>query len=229
MAKSNQQAEILKLGKIIIKELSEEDNGRLTLLEKWMGHYIAKLINRVEHVKDEEEKKSLQKECYETILNLWDKRSSLPTERMPLGRIKPAIDILNELRRQKDIWERWFSPNSTSWESLAAYIYETQCDAIKVCIQAAIEECAIDREKIWVNECSEFISEEEKEIVENLDYFLKEPMSILDPVYDDSPESKETEKSKIEIALDMLETITDNQKKVIQKLRTELIKNSMSR
>lgn len=225
MAKSNQQAEILKLGKTIIKELSKEDDNRLTLLERWMGHYIAELIDKVEHAKNEKEKRLLQKECFETIMKLWDKRNTPSTESMPLGRIKPAIDVLNEFIRQKNIWEQMHFANPASWESLAVKIHDSQWDAIRICIQAAIAEDAMEREKVWINECCEALSPEEKEIIEKLDHFLKEPSSTITFMLDDEKVNpEEVGKSKIERAFERLEGITDIQKEAIQKLRMTLIK-----
>lgn len=225
MAKSNQQADILKLGKTIIRELCDEDNDRLTLLEKWMGYYIAELIDKVEYAKNGKEKKILQKECFDTIIKLWDKRSTLPIESMPLGRIKPAIDILNELERQREVWEQMRFVDSNSWESLAVKIHDTQLDAIRICTQAAIAEDAMEREKVWVDECIETLSDEEKEIIEKLDLFLKEPLSAITFMFDDEKvNSEKSGKSKIEKAFDRLESITDNQKEAIRKLRKTLIK-----
>lgn len=225
MAKSNQQAEILKIGKAIIKELSKEDDDRLSLLERWMGHYIAELIDKVERAENEKERNLLQNECFEAIMKLWDKRNTIPLESMPLGRIKPAIDVLNELSRQKNIWEQMRFANQASWESLAVKIHDNQLAAIRICIQAAIAEDAMEREKVWITECSESLSLEEKEIIEKLDLFLKEPSSPITFLIDDEKVSpKEVGKSKIEKAFDRLESITDIQMETIQKLRTALIK-----
>jgi len=225
MAKSNQQAEILKLGKTIIKELSKDNDSELSVLESWIGHYIAELIDKVENATTEKERKAFQKECFETILKLWDKRSTLPVESMPLGRIKPAIDILHEFKRQKDIWEQMRFADSSSWESLAVKIYDAQMDAIRICIQAAIAEDAMEQEKVWADECSELLSPEEKEIIEKLDHFLEEPSSAITFIFDNEKvDSEDVKKSKIERIFDQLESITEGQKKAIQKLRTTLIK-----
>jgi len=227
MVNLNQQEEILKLGKIIIRELSNENDDKLTLLEKWMGHYIAELIDKVENAKTEKERKAFQKECFETILKLWDKRSTLPIEGMPLKRIKPAIDILNELKRQREIWEQIRLVDSISWESLAVKIHDTQMDAIRICIHAAIAEGAMDREKVWVDECGESLSPEEKEIIEKLDHFLEESSSAITFIFDnEKTNSKEAKKSKIERAFDRLESIIDNQKEAIQKMKEILTKTS---
>jgi hypothetical protein len=224
MAKSNQQTEVLKLGRTIIKELSNEEDHRLTLLEKWMGHYIAELIDKAENAKNEKEKKLLQKECFEVILKLWNKRNELPLESMPLGRIKPAIDVLNEFESQRNIWEQMRFSNEASWVSLAVKIYDNQWDAIRICIQAAIAEDAMEREKVWISECDESLSPDEKEIIEKLDHFLKEPSSAITLIFDDEKVNSEKDgKSKIERVYDRLERITDNQQEAIQKLRKTLI------
>jgi len=226
MAKSNQQSEILKLGKTIIRELSKEDDDRLTLLERWMGHYIAELIDKVEHAKNENEKSLLQKECFEVIMKLWDKRNTIPMEGMPLGRIKPAIDVLNEFIRQKNIWEQMHIEDPTSWESLAAKIHDNQLAALRICIQASIAEDAMEREKVWIDEFNEALLPEEKEIIEKLDSFLEESSSAIPFIFEDNEKinPEEVVKSKIERAFDRLESITDIQKEAIQKLRTVLIK-----
>lgn len=226
MEKSNQQTEILKLGKNIIKELSNGNDGEPSVLISWIGHYIAELIDKVENAKTEKDRKAFQKECFETILKLWEKRSTLSIKSMPLGRIKPAIDILNEFKRQKGVWEQMRYADSNSWESLAVTFHDSQMDAIRICIQAAIAEDAMEREKVWDDECSELLSPEEKEIIEKLDYFLEEPSSTITFIFDnEETDSKEEKKSKIERAFDRLENIADGQKNAIQKLRMALIKN----
>lgn len=226
MEKSNQQTETLKLGKTIIKKLSNDNDGELSVLVSWIGHYIAELIDKVENAKTEKERNAFQKECFETILKLWDKRSTSPIESLPLGRIKPAIDILNEFKRQKDIWEQMRFADSNSWENLAVTFHDSQMDAIRICIQAAIAEDAMEREKVWADECRELLSPEEKEIIEKLDHFLEEPSSAITFIFDnEKTDSKEAKKSKIERAFDRLENIADGQKKAIQKLRMALIKN----
>ena len=226
MEKSNQQTEILKLGNNIIKELSNGNNGELSVLVSWIGHYIAELIDKVENAKTEKERKAFQKECFETILKLWSNRSKLSIKSMPLGRIKPAIDILNEFKMQKDIWERMRFVDTNSWESLAKLFHESQMDAIRICIQAAIAEDAMEREKVWVDECSELLSPEEKEIIEELDHYLEERSSAITIIFDnEKTDSKEEKISKIERAFDRLESIADRQKNAIQKLRIALIKN----
>lgn len=225
MEKLNQEEEILKLGKTIIKELIKDNDSELSVLESWIGHYIAELITKVDNAKTEKERKAFQKECFETILKLWNNRSTLPIESMPLRRIKPAIDILHEFKRQKDIWEQMHFADSNSWESLAVKIYDNQMDAIRICIQAAIAEDAMGREKVWADECSELLSPEEKEIIEKLDHFLEETSSDITFIFDNEKvDSENVKKSKIERAFDQLKSITEDQNKAIKKLRTTLIK-----
>ncbi|WP_455649836.1 hypothetical protein [Enterocloster citroniae] len=138
-----QQEEILHLGKKIIKELSNEDDDHLSLLEKWMGYYIAELINKIEIEKEEERRKHLQQEGFESILKLWDKRNESSIKGMPLTRIKPAIDILNEFNEERSVWQLMHSADIKSWENLAVKIHDTYMDSIRICIQAAIAEDAL--------------------------------------------------------------------------------------
>lgn len=70
MEKSNpSEEEVLKLGKKIIEELQLSARGKT--LERWMSHYLAELLLKVETCENIDKKNIMKKECSEVILKLW--------------------------------------------------------------------------------------------------------------------------------------------------------------
>lgn len=224
MDKLNTPNEILKLGKKIIKELAPEDDDSLTLLEKWMAHHIAELIHKSEHEKNIREKEKLQKECSGIILDLWKLRSGMSSPCMPMQKIQKAIDLLYELKKDKTIWEQLHSKKNVSWNSLAETFYDNYMRAIKLCIHASMDENALEWEKIWVEEFENFLSSEEKDMVEALEDFMQKQSPVLNFIAEhrtskNNPTAKEKTTESI---LEQLEKITEEQQKVIHELKSNL-------
>ena len=77
MEQSNQLQENLKFGKKLVEEF--ELNKSVDTLGKWMLHYIAELIDKInDEESDEEVKQELKKECSEVILQFWEHRYQWP-------------------------------------------------------------------------------------------------------------------------------------------------------
>ena len=224
MDKLNTPSEILKLGKKIIKELTPEDDDHLTLLEKWMAHYIAELIHKSEHEKDIREKEKIQKECSGIILDLWKLHSGIPSPCMPTQKIQKAIDLLYELKKDKTIWERLHSGKNVPWNSLAQTFYDNYRMAIKLCIHASMDENALEWEKIWVKEFEDFLSLEEKDMVEALEDFMQKQSPVLNFIaeYRTTKNNATVKEKTIEAILEQLEKLTNEQLKVIHELKSKL-------
>ncbi|WP_268125462.1 hypothetical protein [Roseivirga pacifica] len=73
MEDSRASKEIIDLGKTIVKELNLEPG--VDTLARWMSHYIAEKITQVEEFTGKA-KEQAEKECFDTILKLWEHRSS---------------------------------------------------------------------------------------------------------------------------------------------------------
>lgn len=228
MDKLNTPNETLKLGKKIIKELAPEDDDRLTLLEKWMAHYIAELIHKSEHEKDTREKEKLQKECSGIILDLWKLRPGMSSPCMPMQKIQKAIDLLYELKKDKTIWEQLHSEKNVFWNSLAETFYHNYRMAIELCIHASMDENALEWEKIWVEEFENFLSCEEKDMVEALEDFMQKQSPVLNFIAEHrNIKNNATKKEKTtEAILEQLEKLTNEQQKVINELKTNLKTNN---
>jgi hypothetical protein len=98
MENSKAQQKIIDLGKTIVKEL-ELDPG-VDTLAKWMAHYVAEKIELVENLTGKEMKRA-QKECFETILKLWEHRWSIPRGKPFLKDFESLFETLEKLNRNK--------------------------------------------------------------------------------------------------------------------------------
>jgi len=97
MERSKQQEEeILKLGKKLVAELDLENNGNT--LTRWMAHYLAELIYKVEN-SSSEIKEQAKKECFEVISKLWDTRRYIPHFSKPIDELEPLIELLDVLNK----------------------------------------------------------------------------------------------------------------------------------
>jgi len=226
MEQLNQQTEILELGRKIVKELIPEGGDRISLLENWMGHYIAELIFKIENKKNDLAEEKLQKECFETILKFWEKRSYVPNNNLPLNNIRRAINTLSELKSTRNIWERMRISNETSWESVTLQIHDNYVDTLKICLNSLIAQNALGKEKVWADEFGEFLTSEEKVIINELEDLLEEPQPITLFITEEVAteiEHDKVEKDRLTRTFDRLESILEDQKELIEKLKNKLL------
>ncbi|MBX7227865.1 MAG: hypothetical protein K1X55_17665 [Chitinophagales bacterium] len=93
------QEQIINLGKLFVKELGLEPG--VDTLSRWMAHYIAEKVALIEHLPPGINKEETQKECFETILKLWEHRWSFPTGKRPLEEFEPILKTLMQLSPEK--------------------------------------------------------------------------------------------------------------------------------
>ena len=103
-ATSRTLADVLELGKHIVAELQLRD--REDWLRHWLAHHVAELIRNAEEAKDAETRKESGKLATETILKIWDHRTTLPGDVNPLARYREALQALLELRPNPNRWPR---------------------------------------------------------------------------------------------------------------------------
>ena len=93
MEDSETQKRIINLGKEFVLELSLD---RVDSLAHWMAYYIAEQIENAENSTGRR-KIEAEKDCFETILKLWQHRSSLPDGTRPFESFEPIFRILSRL------------------------------------------------------------------------------------------------------------------------------------
>ena len=81
----------MRLGKALVKELGLDPG--VDTLSRWMAHYIAEQIATSKKVKGEAKIKA-ERQCFETILMLWQHRTAMPDGRRPLEKYEPIFDAL---------------------------------------------------------------------------------------------------------------------------------------
>ena len=87
--------ELLELGNHIVNQLDLYDS--MDTLARWMAHYIAELIDNIEKEDDKDEKRRIQQEVFELIIQLWDKRAALPANVDPIKKYQKCLDFLEKI------------------------------------------------------------------------------------------------------------------------------------
>ena len=94
MASSEMQKRIISLGKALAEELALDPG--VDTLARWMAHYIAEQMEIAENTTGDDKTEAKQR-CFETILKLWQHRSSLPNGRRPFESFEPVFRALARL------------------------------------------------------------------------------------------------------------------------------------
>lgn len=107
------QKRIIKLGKALVEELGLDPG--VDTLARWLAHYIAEQMTMVESVTGDEKIKAEQR-CFETILQLWQHRSSLPNGQRPFESFEPIFRALTRLDPENPAPYFYSNPNFRSSE-----------------------------------------------------------------------------------------------------------------
>ena len=94
MEGSEMQTRIINLGKSLVDKLGLEQG--VDIPARWMAHYIAEQMTIAENVTGDEKVKAEQL-CFDTILKLWQHRSSFPDGRRPFENFEPIFRALERL------------------------------------------------------------------------------------------------------------------------------------
>ena len=92
------QCQVLNLGKQLVKELSLDPG--VDTFSRWIAHYIAEQITLSEKAQGEE-KKEIDKRCFESILQLWVHHASYAGDRRPFESFEPVFNALYRLDPEK--------------------------------------------------------------------------------------------------------------------------------
>jgi hypothetical protein len=100
MDNSEQSEKILDLGRLLVKELGLDPG--VDTLGRWMAHYIAEKIHRVEKLPRGKKKAEAERECCDLILKIWEHRSQLPNGKRPFESFEPILKVLEGLDPDND-------------------------------------------------------------------------------------------------------------------------------
>ncbi|MBZ9631736.1 hypothetical protein LB465_13180 [Salegentibacter sp. LM13S] len=218
------EEEILRLGKKIIKEL--ELVYTVNTLARWLGHYLAELMDNIDNCDSEVEKSELQKECCSVILEIWEKRERIPIEK-PTEKLKPIIDVISLLKKNEHpfISHRFLSNNNlrnknSNWFSFLEIVKNNSERIYRKSLISMISEELLEKDKKWIEEHGVFLSDDEKSVVEYLDSIKEIEISFGEKKDKDSSENEKLKKLFNEI-----ESLIDEQKSFLMSLKKEFLKS----
>lgn len=94
LGNSETRTKIINLGKALVKEL-QLDPG-VDTLSRWMAHYIAEQITIANSTKGKR-KKDAEERCFETILKLWQHKTSLPIREKPFENFEKIWNVIERI------------------------------------------------------------------------------------------------------------------------------------
>lgn len=148
---------IVELGKRLVFELDLEHS--VDTLGRWMAHYIADCIKQVE-IAGADEVEAKKKGLRDSILALWEHRSTLPNGTRPFEEIEPILRAMESLdpegHRFRYLSSSWGldseleeSEETTRLINMAKGIDHAARVLINYCFSSAARS-ALDKTKNWV-------------------------------------------------------------------------------
>lgn len=215
------EEKIIKLGEKIIKELDLEYSRNT--LARWMSHYIAELIEKIEESDVSSNKELLKKECCDTILKLWNQKDVLPIDR-PINKLRPLIEVLEVLKNEKDrdfMPQYFFKSNIQSGNNdWAKFIYLVKNNSVKIFNQT-VRMSLVDRntntqEEKWMFDNKEFYDIDEIDFFDNIGSFID---------YEKEEDNKKLidRNTQINSVFENLENLIDEQKEELMRIKTILL------
>jgi len=234
MAKSKHLTEILSLGKTLTKLFA--DYCRTDLTVAWMAHYLAEQIKAAESETNAAKKKTLQKECAEVILGLWEKRNKFPDSVRPLSGLKHAVEIIKALKDEENqqLFYRGFRgfESDSIWGNYMHSLRVAVEDSMKIAMCGAVNQQARIRNREFKQK-SNFLTENERVIMEFLDKELDKSDSLFKIVYkiegQEQPEEHKTKPELMKRVTSKLRELLDKQYAALDVLEQQLKNDKNSR
>jgi hypothetical protein len=156
------------IGSKIVSELGLDHTNKL--LNRWMAHRVAELMDLAENAPSEEERKTARNECSDLILKLWEKRMEWP-HAGPLKWVLPALRKLTREPPTSHGWG-WNEPKlDGSWAGLLPRMKQLQAHESTICLFACFADIpkeATDNARQWLDEMVQELSEEERDTLQLL-------------------------------------------------------------
>lgn len=134
-----------------------------------MAHRVAELISRADALPDGAEKETAEREAADLIIRLWEKRTHW-LYASPLAGIADFLAQLVESDGHRRHSEQQSEPETdeSKWTAILSRVIELNTREMKVCRYAALAEHNLDKEREWLENHRENLSEDEISITETL-------------------------------------------------------------
>jgi hypothetical protein len=225
------EEEIIKLGKKLISELKLDYTTNV--LSRWMAHYLAELIVKIEDCKSEEVKAKLQEECCSLILEIWGKRDRLPIQR-PLEGVREFLKIVTILKKEKEntiisILPRWIEYQSISgdspWSNFVEKIKNNSEQIFYHSTEANLHKELLVKDNEWLKNHEEFLSDDEKKIIKHLNSMAKIDFSSGVVNMNDHPKKNVSREERLNYVFDKIEKLIEEEKAELLKLKEHIFKD----
>ena len=224
------EEEILKLGKKLISELQLDDTSNT--FARWMGHYIAELMTSIETIKSDIEKAKLKKECCNLIIELWQMKDRLPFEK-PLDNAHEFLKILRVLKKDgsaASLRPRWSQyrcvERESPWSSFLENVKRNSEKIFYRVIEVNLNNELLIKDNEWFKDHKEFLSDEEKEIIQDLNIIAKIDFSsgVID-IDDNFNKKEENTEERLKVVFEEMEELIEEEKKSLKDLKKMIFKS----
>jgi len=171
MEKSEQSEEkIIQLGKSLIDELGLTHTHNI--LSRWMAHYLAELLLRIEGITQDNEVFALKKEAADLILKLWSAREDLPIAH-PQKNLQQIIETLEAIQDTEASYLNAFYryptvPKDNQWASFVKVVKEKTSEIFKITVQNALGSKAVQDAENWYSDKADFLNPEDQHLLKIL-------------------------------------------------------------
>ncbi|OXM82526.1 hypothetical protein CF651_30545 [Paenibacillus rigui] len=215
----------MNLGKALVKELNLDPGVDTTA--RWMAHYIAEQIELAEHSTGAE-KKQAEERCFETVLKLWNRRSSFPNGSRPLENFEPIIRTLARLDPENE--RNFFFENRKEkkdgvpeevqkWLDLAEGIDEAARVWLKYVLEQAALAATDDSTIEWL-ENSVALQEDD-----HFSVIFRDLYSDIDDIWGEGQKQNEMKRKTINSRIKKLEAFAELNQLLLSEYKNELMKS----
>lgn len=219
----NPPKDILALGQHLVDELGFSDGGNT--LGRWMAHHVAELMIRVKNSSSDTEREAAHTHMVETILKIWEHRSSLPGKAYPLKSYENVLLVLDRLRPDSNPFPRLAYYLGTEQDRYAAILFDNFSRLVIALLLMNVE--SSDRDLDVDSSVKASLSEPEQYLVAS----LQEWLLLLQSAPTDDGETQGTEEPSAEprkivdldaLTLQLIDDLTEN----LAELRSKIGKNA---
>jgi hypothetical protein len=177
MESSEMQEKVISLGKALVEELGLELGD--DTLSRWLAHYVAEQLACLENAKGEE-KAQVQQRCFETILTLWQHRSSFRNNHRPFENFEAIFKTLDALNPENphSFYRFWnqddeadnavSDEDAKQWLNMAIGIDQAARVWINFALSQAVERALDEKTKDWLDKAISLMPDDDLVVIHRL-------------------------------------------------------------